>query len=96
MVLQIVGGVFLLLQTFIVFRVLLSWVPHDRSQKPYSIIYTVTDPVISPCREILYSIYRLFGFDERRLPFDFSPVFALVILSMLHRAVIRLLLAIVS
>ena len=92
----LVQGAFWVYEALIFARVLLSWTPHDPRQAPWDMLYTVTNPLIFTCREILYSIYRLLGIDGRQLPLDFSPLLALLVLHLLRGAVVRLLFAIIA
>ena len=66
----------------IIVRAILSWFPVSRSLAPVSaVLNDVTDPVLVPI--------------QRRLPalggFDFSPVLAIVIISILESVVLSLL-----
>ena len=87
----LINGLFLAYEALIVARVVLSWVPHDPRQAPFDIIYTVTEPLISTCREMLYSIYRLLGVDGRQMTLDFSPWLALLFVHLLRGGVLKLL-----
>lgn len=91
-ILRIVNALFQAAELLVVARAILSWVPHDKNRPPFDLLYRITDPLILTCREILYSIFRLLGADERRMPFDFSPLLALGLLYIVQRAVIMLLL----
>jgi YggT family protein len=89
---SIVNSAFWVYEAMIFARVILSWIPHDRSAAPLDMLYAATDPLISTCREIMYSIFRLIGLDARQTPLDFSPLLALLFLHALRGGVVRLLL----
>lgn len=93
---SLVKSVFLVYEALICARALLSWIPHNPRTSPLDVLYAITDPLISTCREILYSIYRLFGIDGRQVPLDFSPLLALLFLMLLSSGITRLLLVLMN
>jgi len=95
-VISLVKSVFLVYEALIFARAVLSWIPHDPRTAPLDILYAITDPLISTCREILYSIYRLLGIEGRQVPLDFSPLLALLFLILLSSGITRLLLVLMS
>lgn len=69
-------------------RAILSWFvrnPYDTLGKIYSMIIQVTEPVLAPCRRLL-GRFGLTG------TIDFSPILALIALSVIRRIAISLLL----
>ena len=78
-------------EILIVIRCVLSFVP-DWNNRFTAFIYSVTEPILRPCRTILNQFELI-----RRFPVDFSPILAFFllgltarVLSMLLRLVLRL------
>jgi len=63
--------------------ILLSWIPHDRNHPIIQMLYMVTDPVLLPCRELMYAVMRAFRIDHRMLPIDFSPIIAFLLIQII-------------
>lgn len=69
-------------------RAILSWFvrnPYDTLGKIYSLVIQITEPILAPCRRLL-SRFNMMG------TIDFSPVLALIGLSILRRIIVSLLL----
>ncbi len=62
-------------QVLIFLRVVLSWMPIDRSNKLVDALIQVTEPALAPIRAIL----------PRTAMIDFSPAIALLILGFIER-----------
>ncbi|MEW5946782.1 MAG: YggT family protein [bacterium] len=60
----------------LIVRVFLSWVPHAPGHPVIRFVCAATDPLLNVCRELVASVFRLFGADTRSSPVDFSPVLA--------------------
>ncbi len=72
-----------ILSWLIVVQAVLTWFPNETTRKAYNAISVLTDPVVEPIRNF-----------SRRYndgPVDFSPFFALIILSMINRLIIGLM-----
>jgi len=67
------------------FRIISSWFPIDRSHQLYRFLYTTTEPVLRPFRDIFYR-FGLMG-----AGFDFSPIAALFALNFIEGTIIRIL-----
>lgn len=67
------------------FRIISSWFPIDRSHQLYRFLYTITEPVLRPFRDIFYR-FGLMG-----AGFDFSPIAALFALNFIEGTIIRIL-----
>jgi len=68
-------------------RAILSWFvrnPYDTLGKIYSMVIQITEPILAPCRKLL-SRFGMMG------TIDFSPILALIALSVIRRIVISLL-----
>lgn len=64
-----------LLSFLIVLRALLSWFPISQENIINKLLITMTEPVMSPIRALLYKLKF-----TRELPVDFSPVVAILVL----------------
>jgi YggT family protein len=76
----VVNGFFQVVQLAVLVRVLYSWV----DQNPYPtnafkrVLWSVTDPILEPLRRIIPPLGM----------FDISPLVALILVQVVHRAVI--------
>jgi len=82
MLYQLVLTIFKLYELVVVVRVLLSWIPVNRSNSVVEWIYRLTEPVLAPIRNLL---------PTGRIGFDFSPLILLLLLSFAKRALLSLL-----
>jgi len=64
-------------------RVLLSWIPVDRSNALVRIIYEITEPILGPVRRVLPPLGGL----------DLSPVVALILIQLLQRILLTIILS---
>lgn len=85
--------IFQFYELMILARVLMTWLPAGGVERsPFGqFLIRATEPLLLICREVLYSMFRLFGVDERRVPLDFSPILALGAVHLLRNAVMVLL-----
>lgn len=68
-------------------RAILSWFvrnPYDTMGKIYSMIIRITEPILAPCRRLL-SRFSMMGM------IDFSPILALIALSVINRIIVNVL-----
>jgi len=68
-------------------RAILSWFvrnPYDTMGKIYSMIIQITEPVLAPCRRLL-GRFGMMG------TIDFSPILALIALSVINRIIVNVL-----
>lgn len=72
-------------------RILLSWVGTDRSNPVIDALCRATDPVLIPCRDLLFSLLGLLGVDMSRFPIDFSPIIAFFVVDLIRQAAITLI-----
>jgi len=68
---SIINNVFNLLQLLIMIRVVLSWIDHDPYNQFIKYLYTITDIILEPIRELI---------PLQTLGFDFTPMVAFVLL----------------
>lgn len=71
-------GLIWILNTLILVRALISWVPQLSQSHVGRLIAVLTEPVLAPIRQLLAHIPPL-----RRIPVDFSPIAAWIILGVL-------------
>lgn len=69
----------------IIISVLLTWIPGARESKFAGYLKMITDPVLGPVRELTN---KLMG--GRNFMFDFSPIFAVILLHIIMEIVERL------
>ena len=69
----------------IVIRSLLSWLPLGENNIIISFLNTVTEPVISPIRKLLFKLEF-----TRELPVDFSPMVAIILLCLISNLISQL------
>ncbi len=82
LLLQAFNALFYLVSTLILVRVLISWVPPMYQSHVGQLIVAFTEPVLAPCRRLLMRIPAL-----ARLPIDFSPILAWVLLGVVQAVV---------
>lgn len=79
---QVIRIGFELMQWLIIGRVLLSWVNVGPNNQIAAFIYEVTEPILKPLRSII---------PKGALPFDFSPIIAIILLQFLERFLLSLM-----
>jgi YggT family protein len=83
MLVDLVRIAFSVLNLLIIARVLLSWIPFGNPNSPViRFIYETTEPILAPIRRIIHT---------GALPLDFSPIIAILLISMVEKWVIILL-----
>lgn len=80
---------FELLSFAIVIRCLLSWLPINRNSAILKFIYSFTEPILEPIRRIMNRSPLGGG-----MMIDFSPVIAVILLSVLQNILLRVILVI--
>lgn len=83
-IVQIVNVAFNVLIYLIIGRCLLSFIRHNPYQPVFKFVYDVTEPIMAPFRKLLPSAGGV----------DFSPILAVLALSLVQRLVIGILQAI--
>jgi YggT family protein len=78
--------VFSVIELMILARVLLSWLPVDKSGSFFDLLYMITEPILGPIRRMLEK--SPFG---RNMMFDFSPIVAFLLLSLVRALILSLL-----
>ena len=78
--------VFWVYEIIVIARVLFSWVrvaPYSSLASIRDFVYTLTEPLLRPIRQLLAPY-------QGRTAFDFSPLVLLVLLSVVERVLIRI------
>ena len=81
---RIVGFIFTIAQLIILLRILTTWMPLTRSNQFVDLLIRITEPVLSPIRNVLNRMFN-------GKMFDFSGVIALLILSILRVIVLNII-----
>ncbi|MCK9478172.1 MAG: YggT family protein [Firmicutes bacterium] len=71
-----------LVEILLLVRVVISWLPigHNRFTE---ILYTVTEPILAPIRNLLDS-----AMGNRAIMIDFSPIIAFMLIGLLKRLIV--------
>ena len=72
----IIDNTFNFLQTLIIIRVVLSWLPHNPYNQLIQLLYQVTDVILKPIREIL---------PLQSVGVDFSPIVSFFLLGFVKK-----------
>ena len=78
--------VFRVIEIAILIRAFLSWLPIPKESRLIGLLYQVTEPILTPIRSLIQR--SSFG---KNMMFDFSPVIALVLVSILRTIILGLL-----
>lgn len=78
----LIGWIFSALQGIIFVRVVLSFIPHDPYQKWVQWVHALSDPLLVPFQRLIPPIGG---------SIDISPIFAWLLLQVLHGGIIRIL-----
>ena len=88
LLIQTVNTFFKVLEFLILARVILSWIPIGRNHPLIQLLYTLTEPILSPIRSLL---------DKSPLGgmmLDFSAWFAVILLYFINGIIINILVGI--
>ena len=78
--LKVVKGIFAILDLFIWARVILSWIPHNPYNEITKTVYTVTEPLLKPLRDLI---------PVSSMGIDISPFILLLALNMAESFALR-------
>ena len=79
--------IFRIIFIVLMFRILLSWVPHDRGNQIVSLIYMATDPLLKPFRSLLPPVQG---------GIDLSPILLLLSLYLIKTTIFSIIHGITS
>ena len=79
--LKVVKGIFAILDLFVWARVILSWIPHNPHNEITKTVYTITEPLLKPLRELI---------PVSSMGIDISPFILLLALNMAESFALRI------
>ena len=79
--LKVVKGIFAILDLFVWARVVLSWIPHNPYNEITKTVYTVTEPLLKPLRDLI---------PVSSMGIDISPFILLLALNMVESFALRI------
>ena len=79
--LKVVKGTFAILDLFVWARVVLSWIPHDPYNEITKTVYTITEPLLRPLRDLI---------PVSSMGIDISPFILLLALNMAESFALRI------
>ena len=82
---SLISNVFQIINMLIIIRVLLSWFNVSSYNQYIRFLYTITEPILAPFRNLLSSF---------NMGIDISPMIAIIALSIVRNFLIRLLIQI--
>ncbi|NLY18638.1 MAG: YggT family protein [Clostridiaceae bacterium] len=77
---------FRVIEILIFLRIILSWLPISKDNALFQFLYSVTEPILAPIRNLIAR--SSFG---RNMMFDFSPVLAYLLLGFAERIIILII-----
>ena len=80
---QAIGLFFYLLEMLIFVRIILSWLPIGYNNPIVRFLYTMTEPILGPVRDMLEKSPLGGGYG-----LDFSPIFALILMRLVQTLLI--------
>ena len=78
--LKIVKGLFAILDLFVWARVILSWIPHNLYNEITRAVYSLTEPLLKPIRDLI---------PASSIGIDISPFILLFLLNMAESVALR-------
>ncbi len=82
---KLVSNIVQIINILIIIRVLFSWLNINYYNQYFRLLYTITEPILSPFRNLVSSF---------NLGIDISPMIAIIILNFIRNFLIRLLIQI--
>ena len=79
----LINLLFKILKIVLISRIILSWFPHNRFNPVINFIYTLSDPILEPFRQLIKPMNGI----------DFSPIILFFLLNLLQNFIIRFLLS---
>jgi len=79
---NLINNIFQIINILIIIRVLLSWFNINYYNQYIRLLYTITEPILSPFRNLLASF---------NMGIDFSPMVAIIVLSFIRNFLISIL-----
>ena len=70
--------IFEILNLVLIFRIILSWIPHNRYHPIINFIYEITEPILKPFRNMINPIQGI----------DISPIIVFILLRLLRNLIL--------
>ena len=77
----LINLLFKILKIILISRIILSWFPNNRFNPIINVIYTLSDPILDPFRQLIKPINGI----------DFSPIILFFLLNLMQNFIIRFL-----
>ncbi len=77
---------FRVVEILILLRIILSWIPFKREYAIVRFVFSVTEPILAPIRNLIAR-----SSVGKNMMFDFSPILAYIILGILQRIILMLI-----
>lgn len=77
---KIIDSLFSFIYLLLVIRILLSWIPHNPYNQIVQFLYTVTDPILKPFRDMIPPIAGM----------DISPMIAFMALGIVKNLIFQI------
>ncbi len=75
---KIIYFIFELINIFLITRIVLSWIPHNRFHPIINFIYEITEPILKPFRNMINPIQGI----------DLSPIIVFILLRILGNLIL--------
>ena len=75
---KIIYFIFELINIFLITRIVLSWIPHNRYHPIINFIYEITEPILKPFRNMINPIQGI----------DLSPIIDFILLRILGNLIL--------
>ncbi len=82
---RLIGLIFSIAELILLIRIFISWIPVNRDNRFVEVLYKITEPVLSPFRNLLARVVR------QTLPIDFSPIIVLLLMAVLRYVILRII-----
>ena len=77
----LINLLFKILKIILISRIILSWFPNNRFNPIINVIYTLSDPILDPFRQLIKPMNGI----------DFSPIILFFLLNLMQNFIIRFL-----
>ena len=80
-IIELIYKIFYIIEFLILIECIASWIPNLRYNKFMNIVYLITNPILTPFRELQNRFFK----DS---PIDFSPIIALFVIEFIIEKII--------
>ncbi len=82
---KLIKLIFGIARLILLVRIFISWLPVNRDNQLIELIYKITEPVLSPVRNLIRRIIK------QHIPIDFSGIIVLLLLAILEYFILRII-----